>query len=424
MSRHLFGRHLSFLGSSGILACVLLLSACGQMMQEGAPPAPVLTVAPPPTPQQGPRRMALLLPLSGPNAAVAVAMQQAAGLAAAAPGTPPLDIRDTGGDPMRAAEAARAAIAAGDPVILGPLTAEETQAVGAVAVPANVPVLSFSSDPSVALPGVWPLGVTPAQQMQRLVTAARQEGRQHLAALLPGGAFGDAMQAALVDAAGQAGFDPPSVQRGGGDQGSVESALKVLTNYASRTGEVEARIKAMRESTDPESRQQAAVLAAQPVQPPSFDTLLLAARGDELRRLAELLPRYDVLAPQVRILGPSFWAAGATRLRSLSGAWYALPDATQRDGFAVAFQGKYGDRPPPIADIAFDATLIGKSLADDNDFSIGALTKPDGYSGVDGAIVLLPDGHVRRALAIYQIGQSGGATIVSPAPTDLSSPGS
>ncbi len=90
----------------------------------------------------------------------------------------------------------------------------------------------------------------------------------------------------------------------------------------------------------------------------------------------------------------------------------------------TAFQGKYGDRPSPIADIAFDAALIGKSLAEDNDFSIGALTKPDGYSGVDGAIVLLPDGHVRRALAIYQIGQSGGATIVSPAPTDLSSPGS
>ncbi len=368
--------------------------------------------------------MALLLSLSGPNAAIAVAMQKAAGLAASAPGSPPLDIRDTGGDPARAADAARAAIAAGDPVILGPLTAEETQAVATVAVPASVPVLSFSSDPGVAVPGVWPLGVTPAQQVSRLVAAARQEGRQRLAALLPEGAFGDAMQAALADAAGLAGFDPPNVQRSGGEQAGAEAALKTLTDYEARTSELEGRIKAMRASTDPESRQQAAVLAAQPVQPPPFDTLLLAERGDELRRLAESLPHYDVLAPQVRILGPSFWAAGASRLRSLAGAWYALPDATQRDGFVNAFQGKYGDRPPPIADIAFDATLIGRSLAEDDDFSIGALTKPDGYSGVDGALVLLPDGHVRRALAIYQIGQAGGATVVSPAPTDLSSPGS
>jgi hypothetical protein len=31
---------------------------------------------------------------------------------------------------------------------------------------------------------------------------------------------------------------------------------------------------------------------------------------------------------------------------------------------------------------------------------------------------------VRRALAIYQIDRSGGASIVSPAPQDLTSPGS
>ncbi len=392
-------------------------------MQEGAPPAAPLTVAPPPEQPQGPRRLALLLPLSGPNAGVAAAMQQAAQLAEAAPGSPPLDIRDTGGDPSRAADAARSAIAAGDLMILGPLTAEETQAVGGVAVPANIPVLSFSSDPNVAAPGVWVLGVTAGQQMRRLVAAARQEGRQHLAALLPEGAFGDALESALTDAASQAGFEPPSIRRGG-DTGGADAALAALTNYESRRGELEGRIRAMKESTDPASRQQAAVLAAQPVQPPPFDTLLLAARGEDLRRLAERLPHYDVVAPQVRLLGPSFWALGASRNHQLAGGWYAVPDPSQRDAFVTAFSAKYGAPPMQIADIAFDAALIGRSLAQDNDFSANALTKPDGFSGVDGAMVLLPDGHVRRALAIYQIGQNGGATIVNPAPTDLSSPGS
>jgi hypothetical protein len=180
----------------------------------------------------------------------------------------------------------------------------------------------------------------------------------------------------------------------------------------------------MRESNDPDSRQQAAVLAAQPVPPPPFDTLLLAANGDELRHVADLLLRFEVTAPQVRVLGPSFWALGASHLRALAGAWYAVPDPTQRDGFVAAFQAKYGAPPLPIADIAFDAALIGRSLAQDNDFSAGALTKPDGFTGVDGTMVLLPDGHVRRALAIYQIGHDGGTAVVSPAPSDLSSPGS
>lgn len=401
----------------GCLASGLLLAACGQM-QEAPPPVTPLTLAPPPTQPQGPPKLALLLPLSGPNAAIGIAMQQAASLAASAPGSPPLDIRDTGGEPARAADAARAAIAAGDPLILGPLTAEETQAVGGVAAQARIAVLSFSSDPSVAAPGIWALGITPAQQMRRLVAAARQEGRQHLAALLPNGAFGDAMQAALVDAASQAGFDPPNVQRGEGE--TANSALRSLTNYESRRSELEERIRAMRESTDPQSRQQAAVLAAQPAQPPPFDTLLLAARGEELHRLAEALPRYDVTAPQVRLLGPSFWAAGTSHVRQLSGAWYALPDASQRDGFVTAFRAKYGIAPPPIADIAFDATLIGRAQAQDHDLSPEGLAKPDGFSGVDGALLLLPDGQVRRGLAIYQIGHG----LVSPAPTDLSSPGS
>ena len=407
---------LAFLG-----AC-LLLSACVQGPENG--PQGPNTVALPGSKLQGPRAMALLLPLTGPNANVAFAMQQAAQLAASAQGSPPLDVRDTGGDPQRAATAAQAAIAAGDPIILGPLTAEETQAVAAVATPANIPVLSFSSDPNAAAPGVWTLGITPGQQMRRLVAAARDEGRKRISALLPEGPFGDAMQTALSDAASEAGLETPTIQRGGGSAASAEDALKALTDYAERSGEMESRIKAMRESTDPASREQAALLAAQPAPPPPFDTLVLGANGDTLRKMAGLLPSYDVIAPQVRVLGPSFWSLQTGQLGRMSGAWYAVPDPSQRSAFAAAFQSKYFIPPPQIADIAFDAALIGRSLAQDNDFSLNALTKSEGFSGVDGAMVLLPDGHVHRALAIYQITQGGGARIVSPAPSDLSTPGS
>lgn len=402
-----------------VFAC-LLLSACGQTYESGAPgPA---TVALPPTQVQGPPAMALLLPLTGLNAGIGSVMAEAAQLAAANQGSPPLDIRDTGGDPQRATIAAQAAVAAGDKLILGPLTADETRAVAGIAIPANIPVLSFSSDPSVASPGVWTLGITPGQQMRRLVAAARDEGRKRIAALLPEGPFGDAMQTALTDATTDAGLDMPNIQRGGGP--GADAALKTLTDYESRRGDLENRIKAMRDSTDPASREQAAMLAAQPAQPPPFDTLVLGASGDSLRRMADLLPTYDVIAPQVRVLGPSFWSTQVGRLGNLAGAWYALPDPSQRSAFVSAFQTKYLAPPPPIADIAFDAALIGRALAQANDFSANALTSADGFSGVDGAIVLLPDGRVRRALAIFQITAGGGARTVSPAPTDLSSPGS
>jgi ABC-type branched-subunit amino acid transport system substrate-binding protein len=407
--------------ASGLLAC-LLLAACGEAYPPGAPPP--VTLALPTAKVQGPAAIALLLPLTGPNQAIALAMQQAAELAASSPGAPPLDIRDTGGDPAHAADAARAAIAAGDPLIIGPLTAEETQAVAQVSAPANIPVLSFSSDPSVAAPGIWTLGITPGQQMRRLIAAAAAEGRKRLAALLPDGAFGDALETALTDAAGQAGLEPPNLRRGGGSDASADEALKSLTDWETRHTELENRIQAMRNSTDPASREQAALLAAQPVQPPPFDTLVLGAEGDRLRKLASLLPQYGVISPQVRVLGPSFWARQAGRLGSLAGAWYAVPDPSQRAAFVDAFQAKYLVPPQPIADLAFDAVLIGRALAQGHDYSVNALTNTDGFSGVDGAMVLLPDGHVSRALAIYQINPGGGASIVSPAPTDLAGPGS
>ena len=393
-------------------------------MGGGAPPAPVVTVAPGPTGPQGPRRLALLLPLSGPNAPVAQAMLQAAQLAAAAPGAPPLDVQDTGGDPQQAAVAAGKVIAAGDAMILGPLTTAETQAVASVAMPANMPVLAFTSDPGAAQPGVWTLGVTPGQQMRRLVVAARDDGRQHLAALLPYGSFGDAMATALGDAASEAGMEPPAIRRGGGDLASAQAGLRSLSDFDSRRGALDARIKAMRESDDSASRQQAAVLAAQPAAPPPFDALVLASTGQALRQTADVLSYYDVVQPQVRVLGPALWAGQVGRLSGLAGAWYAALDPGSRAEFAAAFQGKYGLPPPPISDIAFDAVLIGRALAQEGDFSVSALTRSEGFSGVDGALTLLPDGHVHRALAIFQINGGGGAHIISPAPTDLSSPGS
>jgi branched-chain amino acid transport system substrate-binding protein len=261
------------LRSLGCVAGLLAVSACTY----GGPPATPPMVAAPPTviAPPGPPRIAILLPLTGPMAGVAGPMLQAAQLALSLPGSPVLDVRDTGGDPQRASQAAQAAIQAGDRLILGPLTAPETATVGAIASGAQIAVLAFTSDPAAASPGVWTLGLTPGQQVQRLVAAARDDGRQHLAAILPQGALGDALQNALETAATDAGMETPTIQRSDPGLAGFTVALKTLSNYEARRGDLAARIKALREETDPDARQKAAELAAQPVAPPPFDALLV-----------------------------------------------------------------------------------------------------------------------------------------------------
>jgi branched-chain amino acid transport system substrate-binding protein len=53
---------------------------------------------------------------------------------------------------------------------------------------------------------------------------------------------------------------------------------------------------------------------------------------------------------------------------------------------------------------------------------VGALTQGSGFIGVDGWLALLPDGQVRRALAVFDI-ERGGPQMVEPAPQSGNVPG-
>ena len=112
-------------------------------------------------------------------------MLHAAQLAFDSPGASSLDAKDTGGTPDGAAAAAHSAIADGVGLILGPLTSAATAAVAPIARASGVAVLAFTNDQAQAQPGVWTLGITPGQQVRRLVAAAAGQGKSQFAALLP-----------------------------------------------------------------------------------------------------------------------------------------------------------------------------------------------------------------------------------------------
>ena len=408
------------LSPAAVLSALVGLSGCAGNPFASAPSAPVTGALPPPsdatplTPAGTPAAIAALLPLSGGNAALGASMLEAIRLAlGASAGT--LDIEDTASTPGGATKAAAAALAHHDAVILGPLTAPETQAASAVVTPAGIPILSFSSDTTAARPGVWVLGLTLTQQVNRLVAAAQAENRQHFAAFLPENATGNAMGAALSQA-----IPVADIRHHGSDFASINDGLKTLAGYDGRAGDRDRQIKADRLSTDPAVRAQADDLAKQPTPPPPFDALLLGDTGTQLGEVIQLLGPYDVHASDVRIMGPYLWSKFARKLGGLAGAWYAGPDPVARAGFAASFAGRYHVAPNSLDDIAYDSAALAAALAaHGGDFSVASLTRPDGFAGTDGVFVLDPDGQVRRAYAVFQIDAGGGAHIVSPAPNRL-----
>ncbi len=391
---------------------------------------------PPPTPKGQPETsslpspgapaghaIALLAPLTGPNAALGPALVNAAQLALTPEGSPALDVRDTGGTPEGAAAAASAALAAGAGLIIGPLTAAETAAVVPLARSAGVAVLAFTNDPSQAQPGVWPLGITPVQQVRRLVGAAMAQNKGRFAAALPNSPFGQSMAAALTQAVAAAGGPTPDVRFYDSSNAGISATLRDLSNYANRRGPLEARRRAALAQHTAEGRRQAAEISREPIPPAPFDSLLLAETGDRLAWLTSFLAYYDIDTPTVQVMGPILWAAPAARTGAvLNGAWYAAPDPSARAAFEAAYTEKYGAPPPGLADFAFDAAAIGRVLAAEGQFSVDSMCRPGGFAGVDGALALQTDGTVRRELALFAVDHAG-ATMIEPAPATIASPG-
>lgn len=367
----------------------------------------------------------LLVPLSGPLAPVGQALANAAKIAFPPGSTPALDIRDTGGTAAGAVSAAQAGLAAGDGIILGPLTAAETQAVAPIAKQAGVNVLAFTNDGTVAQPGVWPLGISPWQQVRRVVQAASDAGHTQLAGLLPDTDFGHRLGQALQQEAAKLSEPAPQIQFYEPGFSSLNNAVRTLSDWSGRGEALMAQIKAAKDSNTAEGLAKARELRRQQVAPPSFNALFIGATdGNTLAELANFLPYYDVSAPQVLLMGPSLWAPLASAMAgqsALRGAIYAAPDPADAASFDAKYTAAYGSGPPAIADVAFDAAALAKLAAANGGYTVQTLSAPSGFTGTDGLLVLDPDGTVRRGLAVFSI-TPGQPTITSPAPASLNSP--
>lgn len=334
--------------------------------------------------------MLLLVPLSGPLAAVGQVLANAAKLAMPPGGTSSLDIRDTQGTPQGAASAAQAGLAAGDGIIIGPLTAEDTQAVIPIAKRDDVNMLPFTNDGALAAPGVWPLGITPTQQVERVVQVAANAGRTQLAGLLPDSDFGRRLAAALQQETSTLGEPAPHITYYTSGFQNINQAVQQLTGASANTKT-----------------------------PPAFNALFVGATDpNTLAEIANFLPYYGIFTPQVQLMGPTLWSNLATAMASQTifvGALYAAPDPADASAFQAKYQATYGAPPPGIADLAFDAVALARLAGSSGGYTTKVLTAPSGFTGTDGLLVLQPDGSVKRGLTVFSIAP-GQPHVASPAP--------
>jgi ABC-type branched-subunit amino acid transport system substrate-binding protein len=381
------GTGLSLLRLAGLALLSIAVAGC---IPRSRPEPPPVEPEPEPEPEAPPprlppdetrNRVAVLVPLSGANAALGQSVLNAANLA----------LLDTGGQRIRitaydtsggAAAAANEALADGNGLILGPLLAQDVRAVTPIARGADVPVVAFSNDLTLAGDGVFVMGFAPGQSIDRVVAFARSRGVQRFGALVPTGDYGQRSGEALTAA----------IEAAGGQLGGLETYDRTAGNLRAAATRLNGRGR--------------------------YEAVLIA---DSPQLALQAVPIVRETSPQPRILGTELWAAesnlGATA--GLRGAWFAAPSDANFGAFRTRYRARYSAAPFRLSSLGYDAVLLTVRIAADwpigRRFPARALTDRTGFVGVDGAFRFGRDGIAERALEVREVGANG-TTVVSPAP--------
>lgn len=376
------------IGRRLVVAGTLALLAGCQVIPKGAGPE---TAPPPQRPvETGPKagelptdtqrhRVALLVPLTGPNAAVGQSIANAATMALL--DTNATNLRITNYDTAIGVDAAaRKAVADGNRVILGPLLSEDVVKVASVARPAKVPMITYSNDIGVADRDVFVLGQVPGQAIARVVGYAKAHGISRVAALIPTGIYGQRVSSALL----------ATTRAQGVTVSDVETYDRTAASLATAVRQVKAK--------------------------GNYDAVLIA---DGSRIALQAAP---LIGPGPRLLGTELWSGEAAIARSPAtrGAWFAAVSDSRWPQFQQSYRTRFGGAPSRLATLGYDSVLLVLNVARDwkpgTLFPTARLYDKDGFIGLDGVFRFTQDGVAERAMDVREVA-NGTFSIVSPAPS-------
>jgi branched-chain amino acid transport system substrate-binding protein len=367
-------------------------------------------------------RVALMLPLSGRNAAIGKAMLNAAQLALFDFADPRFELLplDTKGTPEGAARAARNAIGDGASLVLGPLLAKSVRAVAPAVRAANVPVIAFSNDSAVAGQGIYTMGFLPSAQVSRVARYANQKGVTRFAALAPNNAYGIRVVKALEETVASLGANVVQVQYYDPYAQDFTEPVRVLANYDERREALlDQRKELEAEGGEVAEKALKRLENLQTIGDLPYEALLVADGGKRLQSVAALLPFYDIDPGKIRMLGTGQWdERGIGKEPALIGGWFAAPPPSARLDFETLYRDTYGANPPRLVTLAYDATALAAVLSAGEgfpDFSARTFVNPSGFWGRDGIFRFTPPGTAERGLAVLQIGRDANK-VISRAP--------
>jgi branched-chain amino acid transport system substrate-binding protein len=330
----------------------------------------------------GPVRVGMILPLTqnGAPSPIGASMRNAAQLAISDSGSTSITlmIQDDHSTPDGAAQAAQSELGAGAQLILGPVFANDVRTASAAARSAGRPMIAFSTDVTVAAPGVYLLSFLIQGYVDRVLQYAVSNGKKSFAILAPQNDYGNVAAQRFQEMAG-----------------NVNAQVVVTARYSSG---------------------QIATAAGQVAAVQGIDALFIPEQADAMPAVASALGTANI---KTQFLGTGVWNdPRVLKLPQMQGAWFSAPDNSGFDAFAQRYKAKFSSDPARLATLAYDAVTLAAALARNggaDSFNQAALTNVSGFNGADGVFRFRADGTNERGLAVMEIADDG-AKVISPAP--------
>jgi ABC-type branched-subunit amino acid transport system substrate-binding protein len=332
-------------------------------------------------------KVALVLPLSagGQSSQIALQLKNAAELALQSYQGADLQlvVKDDQGTTEGGEAAASQAIAEGAQLIIGPLNAVSARGAAGPARRAGVPMITFTTDVSIATRGVYLIGFLPNADVERVIAYAASQGRRSVAGLIPDDAYGSLAEAAFRQSAATNNLRVQAIERYKSDLSDIQTPAR---NIAALGGQI--------------------------------DCVFLPDGGANAGRVAQALSVAGLDRGKVKLLGTGRWNDRAAYADpGLAGGWFPAPNPARVEEFNGKYRAAYGGDPVSLAILGFEAVYLAAALAargGDKPFRDEVLLSRSGFLGNTGLFRFRADGISERSLSVMEIA-NGGAREVGPA---------
>ena len=236
-------------------------------------------------------------------------------------------------------------------------------------------MIAFSTDASVAAPGVYLLSFLIETYVDRIVQYSVSSGKKSFAIMAPQNDYGNVATDRFQQTAA-----------------GVNAQIVVTARYSA--GQMAT------------AAQQVAAVQGQ------VDALFIPEQADAMQAVANALSSNSV---KTQLLGTGVWNdARVLKIPQMQGAWFSAPDNSGFNAFAQRYKAKFNSEPARLATLSYDAATLAAALARNggpDPYNERALTNVSGFSGADGVFRFRPDGTNERGLAVMRVAAGGGQPV-------------